>query len=616
MTNETSTTPTEPQPTERRGIAPAGFFYDVAHDRFSIETDSGRYIHVPAASAKEHLAARGYNTQKADGAHVSPAVDALIAIRTKKACDYVGPLAGWRAGYREQDGTAFLVTKSPRIIEPEPGEWPKLRELFESRLSPTKKEPEHGQAQLATFYGWVRIAYVALRENRYAPGQCLVLAGERQAGKNLLQDLITAILGGREASPFAYIRGATEFNAELFSAEHLVVADEMADADSRTRANIGARIKQIVANESQRIHRKGATAGTLKPRWRLSISLNDDPEDLTVLPDLGRESLEDKVTLLRVHGGPLPFDDDDAGDTRKRRMDLYMSELPHFLHWLENEFTIPAEMRDGRFGVRAWQHPEILGSCNEQSAHAELLRLVDLADIFPACTASPDASCMVARFGESGAQREPWQGTAEELGAELRDKLGRRAEEFLRWHRNLGRLLGRLAKDGDRVQAWRTRDARGWEISPPLEPSRATAPDGGMTDVTPLSQVPNGQTQEDDRCDTTSLTLIGRREEDISPSYKGLPDVLSHPSFRHSPDSEPLSPPLPSESAAPAWPEFTSAQRALWSPDIPEPGTARTAGELRELIARAQQQGNRFADWSGEFVTWLRAARQMEEVAA
>jgi hypothetical protein len=37
----------------------------------------------------------------------------------------------------------------------------------------------------------------------------------------------------------------------------------------------------------------------LKPFWRLSITLNDEPENLLILPPLD-ESLGDKIMLLRA----------------------------------------------------------------------------------------------------------------------------------------------------------------------------------------------------------------------------------------------------------------------------------------------------------------------------
>jgi hypothetical protein len=63
------------------------------------------------------------------------------------------------------------------------------------------------------------------------PGQAVIFAGPPNAGKNLVQDLITAILWERVARPYQWIIERTNFNASLFEAEHLMIADEVPFTD-------------------------------------------------------------------------------------------------------------------------------------------------------------------------------------------------------------------------------------------------------------------------------------------------------------------------------------------------------------------------------------------------
>lgn len=56
--------------------------------------------------------------------------------------------------------------------------------------------------------------------------------------------------------------------------------------DFRSRRNLRSHLKQMTVNEAQRLHAKNRDAIMVKPFWRLSISLNDEPEDLHVLPTI------------------------------------------------------------------------------------------------------------------------------------------------------------------------------------------------------------------------------------------------------------------------------------------------------------------------------------------
>jgi len=45
--------------------------------------------------------------------------------------------------------------------------------------------------QTPYLFGWLKIVYEALLKNAIRPGQALILAGEHDSGKSLLQNLIT-----------------------------------------------------------------------------------------------------------------------------------------------------------------------------------------------------------------------------------------------------------------------------------------------------------------------------------------------------------------------------------------------------------------------------------------
>src|SRR4030095_11750743 len=117
--------------------------------------------------------------------------------------------------------------------------------------------------QVRYLYGWLKIAYDAVRARVRRPGQGLVLAGVRDCGKSLLQNLITLILGGRSARPYQFMSGLTPFNSDLCEAGHLRMENEQASPDIRARRNFGAQLKNITVIDWQRCHAKNRVAISL-----------------------------------------------------------------------------------------------------------------------------------------------------------------------------------------------------------------------------------------------------------------------------------------------------------------------------------------------------------------
>jgi mono/diheme cytochrome c family protein len=221
-------------------------------------------------------------------------------VQLERNVTYAGPLSGHKVGVYDMPGGRVLVTDSPRLIEPKAGSWETLKALLVGLLT-----DEHFD-QTPYLFGWLKVALESLRAGQRRTGQALAIAGPSGCGKSLLQQLITELLGGRMAKPFDFMVGATPFNAHAFTAEHLVIEDEAASSDIRTRRTFGAYLKGIAANTCQSCHAKNRQPVTLTPFWRLSIPLNDEAENLMVLPPLD-ESLEDKIILLRARWEAMPM---------------------------------------------------------------------------------------------------------------------------------------------------------------------------------------------------------------------------------------------------------------------------------------------------------------------
>jgi len=292
-------------------------------------------------------------------------------------------------------------------------------------------------------YGWLKMGRKAVLEAFPMPGQALVLAGPRNAGKNLFQDIITEMLGGRAEKPYRYMVGKSEFNGDLFGAEHLCIADEVPFYDMPSRRVFGSKIKDICVNSLQSCHGKHKEALTLYPIWRLSISVNDEAENLVMLPPL-EDSIEDKIMLLKVEQAVMPMKSD-SPRCRVEFWDGIRAEIPSFAKFIE-EYVIPEELQESRFGIKAFQHPDLVEILKEMTHETRLMALMEII-VIP----------------ENGS----WKGTLEELETALLEDptFKRQIEKLLYYPTALLTYLRRLQKSmPERVKHHRSNAKNLWEL--------------------------------------------------------------------------------------------------------------------------------------------------------
>jgi len=408
-------------------------YYNEVTKEYLWPKENGGWLRLNESSAKRQLIETGVSRTRGD-APLSPVDKAINSIQLENSIIYAAPLSGHKAGIYECPNGRFLVTESPKIIVPKEGDWATLKWFIEGLF----REEENDQ--LAFLYGWLKVAYKAIDEGVSRPGQALVIAGEAGCGKSLLQNIITEILGGRSAKPYQYMTGATSFNSDLFGAEHLMIEDEAASSDNRTRRKFANEIKGMTVNETNRCHSKGKNAVVFRPIWRLSITVNDEPEHLMVLPPLD-DSLRDKIIMLRAYKQQLPTT---GNEERAAFRQAISDELPGFLYWLE-EWKIPDDLVSPRFGITDFQHPYLLEAINELSPEIKLWNMVQRHVL---------------------GKKEEWKGTAAELENSLSEKCSpREVNRVLYWDNACGVLLGRLEKQKPSlVHSDRSKTSRGWIV--------------------------------------------------------------------------------------------------------------------------------------------------------
>ncbi len=418
-------------------------YYDSGRKTYWITNDRGQWIEVTETALRRFLKQIGLSPKPPEGCFISPLETRLMAIQTKWDVGWAGSLAGHHKGIAEADGHRILVKDSPKLVEPSLGEWPVIAALLEGLFDDEECD------QRPYVFGWLQSALECLHRRQFRFGQALAIAGPRDCGKSLFQNhIVTPLLGGRSAKPYHYMSGGTDFNGELFGAEHLLIEDEVASTDIRARRHFGGRIKDFVANETQRHHAKNRQGVSLLPFWRITISVNDEPENLLVLPPID-ESLADKIMLLRAGRAVLSMPTGTLNEQEAFRARL-KSELPAFAHHLLHEFRLPEELRSERAGVVHYHHPAIMAALDELSPELRLAELIDLV-LFDSLAA------------------DPWTGTANELQRRLREsKHWPEINRVLTFANACGTYLGRLANKHPERYSRRLRDGiNRWTIIPP-----------------------------------------------------------------------------------------------------------------------------------------------------
>ena len=344
-------------------------YFESGKGGYWIPDEHGGWIMLNETQFKRILRQAGISPKSPEGKDVSPLEERLIEIQKNQNVNYASALAGYSVGPAMIGGQRVLVTESPRIIEPLKGDHSTICYFIMGLLPPDDFN------QWEYLCGWLKVAYEALRAGERRPGQALVLAGVHGCGKSLLQQLITLILGGRSARPYQFMTGRTEFNSDLFGAEHLMIEDDSASTDIRARRHVGAAIKNVTVNEGQRCHAKGRPGISLTPFWRLSISVNDEPENLMVLPPI-EDSIEDKLIILKASKAekmPMPTV---TLEQRKAFWSKLEGELPAFVEFLTT-WEIPENLLSDRFGITHFHHPEILRAIDGLAPEFRLMRLID-----------------------------------------------------------------------------------------------------------------------------------------------------------------------------------------------------------------------------------------------
>lgn len=391
-------------------------YYDSLSGGYYARNVQREFMNFPLRQFSLRLRSVGFSKDYKNDDGLSYLESELLRITESNSVHYAGPLGGFDPGRYDMAGTRILVTRGPIFIEQKPGDFPLLKAFFIELLGEQRKY----------LFAWLKWAIDSLRRGLpWSPGQMLAVAGPPSSGKSFLQSLITPILGGRVSSPYAFMAGGTEFNSEIFGAEHGLIGDQNHATDMRSRRNFGSAIKNLVVNKEQYIHTKGRTPITLFPFLRLTLSLNSNPEAMLVLPPLDSD-VADKIILLSAKPVNFPFPSKRFPDSQTYYAAL-VAEIGHFIYHLR-KWKIPPSIADQRYGVVSFHDPELVKGVDELSSEWKLWQTIE-STIF------------------EGDLVEFWEGTSLQLEREIRSKVrpGEAANLFP-YNTACGQYLAALAR--------------------------------------------------------------------------------------------------------------------------------------------------------------------------
>lgn len=426
-TRNTADRPAEEDHRPRPAAPPAGHvvvYFDPNSGAYYALNATGEYQRYPDRALSLKLRDVGFSKLYQNDKGLSYLEAELLRITNEQTVHFAGPLGGFDPGLYEMNGFRILVTRGPRFIVPQRGNWSILKDFLQVLFGD----------QFKYFCAWCKVALEAIRCGPpWSPGQMLAIAGPPGAGKSLLQSLITPLLGGRASSPYKYLTNSTSFNAEIFGAEHALIGDQNHAVDNRSRRAFGSSIKDLVANKEQYVHTKGKTAITLTPFLRLTISLNDNPAAMLVLPAFDSD-VADKIMLLRVRKGEWAWPSKRFPDSQSFFRQL-IAELPAFVFALKS-WKIPEAIKDQRYGVVSFKDPELIGDVENLSDEENLMDVID-----------------TYIFGDG--IKDHWAGTATELSKLLSESMKpSEIARLFRYTSHCGQMLATLAlKYPERIEA-------------------------------------------------------------------------------------------------------------------------------------------------------------------
>lgn len=324
-------------------------------------------------------AERGLSGTKKPKETASESEQALYSIQTMHRIDATAPFVYTDQQFVEWNGETYLNTNRRRPMFPagegygNPDNFPWLAEFFENFFDCPETDPIPANE----FYlAELQRAYRGFLDSVPTQGHVWIIAGPAGRGKSLLNTFILRRIFGSAADAGEFLVSGKGFNKALGESAIWFVDDNQSAGSFTSHKTFSETLKKHVASPEVSVQPKYKDARSLPWFGRIAVSCNDDPDSISIIPDLDINIL-DKLAIFKVNP------DFEAKFLPNVEMEaLLLHELPFFLRWLLDEFVPPEGVLNPtkpRYGIHPYHHPDIIKTARESSAH---FRLVEVLEIF------------------------------------------------------------------------------------------------------------------------------------------------------------------------------------------------------------------------------------------
>tara|TARA_R100000152_G_C6782121_1_gene218522 strand:+ start:6401 stop:8497 length:2097 start_codon:yes stop_codon:yes gene_type:complete len=297
--------------------------------------------------------------------NVSESRRALHMIHTTKRVQAGIPFAFTKARIVHHEGNRYFNTATVTPLVPADGEAGAWGDAFPTIAS--WMEHMLGKEQLKHEQAWLAYAYRNALAGSPKRGHAHFLCGPSNSGKTLYNMQVLGALFGGGIKASEYLCGKNEWTDHLFEFGMWLIDDEAPSESQASNTSFTAKLKEHVANDTFLINGKYRKAGRAYWRGRISVTLNDDPVSMRLLPDLDM-SIKDKLMIFKCH---------DGFDFKSDIKDKIKEELPAFARWLL-DYDIPQEQRELRFGVKAYINPHLENLAIADSRYSHIAELMNI----------------------------------------------------------------------------------------------------------------------------------------------------------------------------------------------------------------------------------------------
>ena len=312
----------------------------------------------------------GFSPKIRAGKACSEVENALVSICNDNRIDEIAPVVFSKERVVTYNSKRILNNANIKPVTPaDTGDvtnWPFIHDWLSSLFVSNSKVDT-----VNYFYAWLKRFYTSVINKEAAQGQALLLVGPTNKGKSLLSNRVISALVGGFADASDYMSGGTSFNKELGGKAAWVIDDTVSAASFQDQRKATELIKKGVANPRIEYHAKHVDAINIPWAGRIIMSLNMDPNSLSVIPALDSSNRDKIMALLISKSSRSKFPPNHVVEQ------TIAEELPYFAKFLIDFIPPKAVVGSPRFGVVSFIDPLIASAAYDNSSRSSIAELVD-----------------------------------------------------------------------------------------------------------------------------------------------------------------------------------------------------------------------------------------------